>query len=765
MPNGGGDGSEVPWARYIAATRRYKWLILLLTIAGVCTGIIGVRFLVPEYQASATVWVAETSSGNARGPIRAEELLSIRAWPELIRSFAILDKVVHRERLFLHLEHAADSAVFSSFGLANQMRPGEYDLHVSPSHQLTLVTTDGMVLDSGAVGDSIGEKVGFLWRPEPQSLRPETTVRFEITTIRGAAARLRDRVTIQTTDRSSLLSVSLTGSEPEKVALTLNALLDEFVATAAELKKRSLVENAAVLREQLDYAYRELQAAELEYETFRVNTITLPSEGTAVAAGVEITRDPVFNAFFEQRVELDRTRRDLESLERFLASDPARKGDFNSLWGIPAVETYGEELRAALNDLATKEAALRAMRAVYTSEHPTVREAERVIAALRSEFAIPLIATLASQLRERKNDLDARLAGTSRELRQIPIRTIEEQRLIRNVAVRENLYTLLKNRFEEARLAEASSLPDLSILDRAAPPQVPTGNTGARLILLCAAGGLALALALALLLDRFDHRVRYPDQITREMGLVILGAVPVLSRKAGGVDVQAASQVVESFRSIRLSLFHALGGHQPLQFAVSSPGIGEGKSLVSANLALAFAEVGYATLLIDGDIRRGGLHKMFGVERRPGLLDCLGGAASLDSVLKTTGHSNLTILPSGTRQQNGPELLMGSGLARMMGALRGRYDVIIVDTPPLGASIDPFALGAAAGNMVLVMRSGETDRKMAMAKLEILDRLPIRLVGAVLNDIESTGAYKYYSYLDGYEMEEEADARAHADAG
>src|SRR5688500_20257721 len=106
------------------------------------------------------------------------------------------------------------------------------------------------------------------------------------------------------------------------------------------------------------------------------------------------------------------------------------------------------------------------------------------------------------------------------------------------------------------------------------------------------------------------------------MCLPVPGAVAALSRKhRTDPDAQDAFQVVEAFRSIRLSLFHALGGHHPIQLAVSSPGIGDGKSLVSANLALSFAEIGYSTLLIAGDIRRGALQSMFGASRRPGLLD------------------------------------------------------------------------------------------------------------------------------------------------
>ena len=764
MPAGGDEQQGVPWGRYIAALLRYKWLILGLTILGVTSGVIGTRFIVPEYRSTATIWISDAGAGD-RGPIRAEGILSGRAWPELVRSFAILDKVAIRERLFLELENPADSSLFANFGLADRIRPGEYELRSAAPGRYELLTSDRAVADSGAAGDSIGTRLGFLWTL-PADSAAVRSARFRVKTIRTASNDLRDHVGVTASDRTNLIGVSLGGSDPELLGRTLNAVLDEFVATAADLKKRTLVENSAILGEQLQYAYGELRSAEVEYETFRVNTITLPSEGTAVAAGIEVTRDPVFSSFFEQRVEFDRTERDVQSLERFLQGAASSTADLNVLWGIPAVATYGQELRAALSDYTTKEAALRSLRAVYTAEHPTVRDAQRVLDGVRSEVILPLVQSLTVHLRERQRDLSERLAGTSRELRQIPQRTIEEMRLARNVAVRENLYTMLKNRFESARLAEASSLPDVSILDRAGTPQAPSSNTAPRIILMGTVAGFVLGVLIAFLLDRIDPRVRYPEQVTREMGLGILGAVPALPRGKGAVlDVQNAFQVVEAFRSIRLSLFHATGGHHPIQFAVSSPGVGDGKSLVSANLALAFAEIGYSTVLVDGDIRRGSLHSMFGVQRRPGLLDHLAGDAPLDAVLRPTSHSNLTLLPGGTRSQRGPELLMGPNLARLMQTLRSRYHVIVIDTPPLGASIDPFVLGSAVENLVLVMRSGETDRKMAHAKLEILDRLPIRVVGVVLNDIRATGVYKYYSYFDGYAMDEDGDATAAGHGG
>ena len=177
---------------------------------------------------------------------------------------------------------------------------------------------------------------------------------------------------------------------------------------------------------------------------------------------------------------------------------------------------------------------------------------------------------------------------------------------------------------------------------------------------------------------------------------------------------------------------------------------------MSLNLALSFAEAGSRTVLIDGDIRRGQLHSTFNVSRVPGLIDHLSGEVALSEIVHSGIHDNLALIPCGTRRQRGPELLTSPALLELMAQLRPQFDVIIVDSPPFGAGIDAYALSAATQNLLVVLRAGETDLRIAESKLELVDRLPIRVLGAVLNNISTTeGAYKTYSYLYGYALEED----------
>jgi len=156
-------------------------------------------------------------------------------------------------------------------------------------------------------------------------------------------------------------------------------------------------------------------------------------------------------------------------------------------------------------------------------------------------------------------------------------------------------------------------------------------------------------------------------------------------------------------------------------------------------------------LLIDGDSRRGELHRTFGAERRPGLLDYLVGELPLEQLVRSTTHEQLKLITGGSRRRNAPELLGTARMRELVTKMRGEYDVILIDSPPMGAGIDPFVLATLTGNLMLVLRAGATEKDLAEAKLQIVDQLPIRLVGAVLNDVRTTmNDYKYYSYTYGY---------------
>lgn len=754
----------VHWERYFAALKRYKFLILLVTLLGTGVGFVATRFIEPVYTVGATLWI-EPDPGR-QGPVRAGGLLEDTGWIELLTTSVVLEPVVREAKLYLRPESVGDSLAFKTFEVGPQFRTGSYVLQVDESGRgYALATVSGDVIESGRVGGPIGRGAGFAWQPTAASLGAGRSIEFAVVTPLQAINELGKQLTASMTKNGNFLRLELVGPDPDRLVSTLNTLTGQFVAIAAELKSRRLKETSTELERQMGSMGDQLKTAEQRLEGFKIQTITKPREATAVTPGLQSTTGTALDKYFEEKLRVEELKRDRAALLSVL--DRARAGDLavDAYHTIPSV-SGAPDLQKALAELSAAEAELRALLTKYTPEHRPVQLLQVRIQTLRSQTIPAYTLALANALNTQETVLAARIATASRELQEIPTRAITEQRLVRERDAIAGLYAEVQSRYQNARLAAASSVPDLKTLDAAVRPDRPSSNGALQIILIAVGISMATAIALALLLDRLDRRFRYPDQVTRELGLGILGAIPAIKKaRPSERDPDEASQVVEAFRTIRMNLAHSYGAAGPVLLTISSPGPGDGKSLVSSNLALSFAEAGYRTVLVDGDIRRGELHRMFNADRRPGLLDHLSGNTAMEDILRPSSHKNLTLVPCGTRYHHGPELLGSVAMRELMVGLKAQFNVVIVDSPPLGAGIDPFVLGTATGNIMLVLRSGETDRQMAEAKLRLLDRLPIRILGAVLNDIQFDGVYKYYSYIYGYTADEERAPQLAAQAG
>ncbi|HEY0528062.1 MAG TPA: polysaccharide biosynthesis tyrosine autokinase, partial [Gemmatimonadaceae bacterium] len=673
------------------------------------------------------------------GPIRPQQLLPATSWVELLRSYAIIEPVVRARRLNLFYKQPSDSIFFRDFVSLPTLRSGSYTLTVDSKQRYVLSTGKGLALEHGAVGDSIGRKLGFGWAPDASLLKSPRVLTFWVTTPRNAAVALLSTVRTTLPDDGQFLTITLSGSDPNRTATTLNAWVDQFVASSGDLKKRHLLEFKNILNDQLAVAESQLRTAEGQLESFRVSTITLPS------AGPGATADPTVGSFFRQKETLADIQSERAILERMIASAHGGPLETQGFLLLPNILNNTPQLRAAIEELSSRQAAIRTEQQFLTDANPRIKQLNETVRVLQYE-TIPRIAQSVLQtLRAREQDIDARVLSQSNELRTIPARTIEEMRLSRQVAASENLYNVLKARYEEVSLAEAQATPDLSVLDYAVPPLFPNSNNAPRLVFLAILASIGVAGALALLHDRMDRRFRYPEQATHELGLTIVGTVPRLRpNRSGEFQVDLMSQVVESFRTLRLAIRYDYPADAPVVLSVSSPSTDDGKSLVSSNLALAFAGAGHKTLLIDGDVRCGALHGTFNVAVTPGLVEYLCDTASVDEVVKPTASERLWVLPRGTRLNSAPELLVSDEMANLIELARNKFDVVIIDSPPFIAGVDAYALGAAAGNILVVLRQGVSDRKLAAAKLAILDRLPVRILGTVLNGVPAGGMYKYY---------------------
>jgi len=756
-PEVSGDLAGAPvqstdWARLGSAALRYRWWILALAGAGTVGGIGAGRFLPPRYQVQATIWIqsSEARGGAGRGPIGANQLFESFAWVDLLKSYVVLDQVARDLRLYVSPARGAGRA-FVGFTVSDTYRPGKYRVVVDKTgSSFRLLGATGDLLQEGTVGDSVGAALGFRWSPAAAALPAGSDFAFTVRPLRDAARGLAGALSISLDPGGNFLRIGLTGEDGTRAAATVNAIAQRYVEVGAELKRVKLHQLGTLLDEQLRAARENLRRAEDALGNFRVRNATFTPTVEAASATVALA----------PRLEMEQLRSDRDAIERVLARTRESGGSPEGLAFITAVQ-HSPEVSGALRDLTAKQAEVRALSTRYTVEHPAVQRLLGQIAELEQRTIPSLAQALIDELVAREHVLEPQIAAGERQLRGVPQRAIEEARLRRDVDLATSLFTSVQQRYDEARLAEASSVADIRILDAAVAPQDPLKEKASRLVVLGFVAGLGLGLVGAVLADRVDPRMRYPDQVTRQMGLPILGVLPHVRNRAAGPDDEEVAQVIEAMRSVRLSLTHFYGGNGPMVITITSPGIGDGKSFVSANLALACAESGKATLLIDGDSRRGALHRVVKRARKVGLTDYLAGGLSLEAVTQTTLYPSLDFIGAGSRFRDSPELLGYPTMGELLERVRAQYGVIIVDSPPLGSGVDPYTLGTLTGSLLLVLRTGTTNLALAHTKLAVLDHLPIRLLGVVLNDVRTTrGVYRHYSYLSGYATADEGEGFA-----
>jgi tyrosine-protein kinase Etk/Wzc len=726
------------------AMRRYRWLIVLLTLASLAIGVLITRVARPIYTADTMLWIDGGTRGEAAaaGPVRPRQVFDAEAWSSLLRSYAVLEGVVHDARLFVESRPADATLVRSGMVLQPRFVAGDYRLAVDDAGKtwtLELVAPSTVLAaglssaaapasrtEYGAVGDSVGRAFGIGWQPAVSYLWAGRDVRFTIVPPRQAAAQLREALAVRIDEQANFLSVELTGPDPLRLASTLNALGARYVAQAGQLQRQNLAAYREILDVQLQSARDGLSSAERSLENFRRETATIPLTMESVRGAPGVGGD----AYYGVLANLETVRRDRAALESTLAGPADKRNE------------------------------LRALRYRYADGHPALQRILAEIATLEKEVIPPLATDLSAQLRSRERALEASLASNVTTLRGIPARDREEGRLRRNVLLASSLFESLQMRADGTRLAEEGAVAEVRVLDRAVSPVRPTKDNQPAILLFSFFGGLLMTSGLAVALDRSDKRFRYPEQVTKDLGLTILGAVPHLRADAVGlVQQRGSSPFQEAMRDIRLNLAYAHGLAGPLVLTISSPGSNDGKSFLAANLARTFAESGARTLLIDGDLRRGQLNERFSLPRRPGMSEFLRGTHGRSEVVLHSAIPRLDFIPSGGRHRDAAELLGDSALARLLADLQDSYDVILCDSPPLSAGVDAVLLGAATGNMLLVVRTGVSQREVAAARLEVIGRMPVRVMGAILNDVPDSNAFSYYSHysLPGYEARSEEE--------
>jgi capsular exopolysaccharide synthesis family protein len=316
-------------------------------------------------------------------------------------------------------------------------------------------------------------------------------------------------------------------------------------------------------------------------------------------------------------------------------------------------------------------------------------------------------------------------------------------------------YELLLKKYQEASLSSGINISNVQIVDNAVIPQFPVKPKRALYLILAVMVGLFGGVFAAFFVDYMDDTIKTAEDVDKKMGLAFLDVVPLAAQKDGTVYMVSdpKSPTAEAFRTIRTGLMLSSAVNQLKVIVITSATPNEGKTTTAANLAVAMAQMGEKVLIVDCDMRRRTLHDMFGIAIDSGLTDVLVDPARLSqSIQRLEAYPNLDILTGGTSAPNPSELLGSERMKTFIARSKDHYDRVIIDSPPLLAFSDPLVLASLADGVILVVWGGKTPRDLLQKAAQLLKGINTRMLGVVLNKIDTSKKsyyyYPYYSYYD-----------------
>ncbi|MEY3457573.1 MAG: Tyrosine-protein kinase ptk, partial [Planctomycetota bacterium] len=590
----------------------------------------------------------------------------------------------------------------------------------------------------------------------------------------------------------TVISISVTGTNPEDIRDIANAASEEYVLAQKENYKDASEELKLILSRARDEFLEMLRTAEQEYAQFR-ETSNLSTDGDNPYRIRARAAEQKVSAFDLERAELQA---ELDQLRDAISNGGAREAILLLVTNrVSNPERHAmssaDSISDALFPLYLEEARLASE---LGPGHPRLKDLQMRIQMTRKhmqEMAGRDKSKPAATEGGNGEVADPTEQDTAQDFLTIYLQSLEQrlniiqrqQEAIKSMADSEDLLARklmmeeIEDKNKKAEIDRLSSLFNETTLS-ISEVQVNAGMGGVTAQVLSKArtgvkvspimerflgmGGLLGALfglAIGYLIEMADRSFRKPEDIIREFGVPIMGHIPFMTEqrlKAASEDSKfdrsaisvhlPRSRPAEAFRAIRTAVcFSALGGEHRV-ISVTSPAAGDGKSTLALNLAISLAQSGKKTIIIESDLRRPKVHKLTGADNKIGVVDVLRGTETLDAAIQTTQVADLNVLPCGNRPKDPAELLARPEYERLLDDLRARYDYVIVDTPPVLAVTDPAGVAARVDGVIVCMRLSRHTRDLGKRTVESLRDIGATVAGIVINGVEERDAYGYGNY-------------------
>jgi len=598
---------------------------------------------------------------------------------------------------------------------------------------------------------------------------------------------LKKNLTVLPLKDTDILKIIYNDRTPSDAFYITSVILQQYYEINLELTRSELSEVRKFLEEQLVMIENNLQKTEEDLKNYKeTNYIIKLSEETSKL--VEMT-----SSFEGQQKQLNVEKEMLIAKSNYIKEDLDRSYRIIADGIIDESNPFLERSFQELDSLQSSYAFFLSMG--YDTMHPKMKEIQLRVEKLKNniiskgkDFLNEKNPVVVDPVLHSKNLIDELLAVQmeikikesmiralsnvinvlEQKMKKIPYHELMLAKLERNKKVSEELYLMLKSKYEESKVAEAGRLGSVKIIDKPVLNPVAVSPKKNRNYFFGFFLALLTSMGVVFIKEYMDDTVKDIDEIEREFKINIIGNIPLIKVKNGKqlfsgkgkllIDLPENSSIIESYKILRTNILYLYDENQtPKVIVVSSATKGEGKSTTASNLALVLSQLDKKVLLVDGDMRRPVLDKIFKIDFNKGFVHLLRCEANIDEVLYPTGIKNLWLLPYGEKTSHSTELLEGKLTQKIFAQLREKFDFIVIDTSPILSIADPTIISRLADGLVWIIHFKKAKKRELHYTKKLLKNMNINIMGIVFNNINTEsfyGKYYYYHYYYHYQTKE-----------
>lgn len=571
----------------------------------------------------------------------------------------------------------------------------------------------------------------------------------------GTIALLRGHMNVSLPRQSRIAAISFVSADPRVSADVANAYATEFIQSNLQRKFESSDYARQFVAQQLDVTKQRLEAAERDLNAY------------ARSAGLIRARDVSADGKSTSTSDASITTASLMQLNSSANSARASRIEAEARWhavaagnGLNSKEVLANDaVQTLLGRKAEVDAKLREERTRHLDEHPNVIRLQAQLDSINQQLGAVVSGVRNSIQQEYRaalqaeQDLNRQVASLKNDTLNEQDRSVRYAILAREADTSRTMYDGLLQRYKELTAAAGISNSNIALIDKAQVPRAPSSPILLLNLAYALFAGLVITAMMVFVRLQLDDAVRVPEDVEHKLGLPVLGIIPKLFNETPrDLLADPKSSLSESYNSLRGAIGFATANGAPRILLVTSASAGEGKSTTSYALARGFAKLGKKVLLVDVDMRRPSSHRQFEVDNDIGLSTVLVGQAMLGDAIRTSPFDGLSYLTSGPIPPSPTELLASPRMLALIEDALARFDMVLLDSPPILGLADAPLLSSLAEGTLLVLESDRNRRGVLKGTLRRLRLARGRVIGVALTKFDAAHASSYtYYYGYGYD--------------